>query len=75
MRWIKIRNMRPEHEEKVLFYSKEIGVKCGMYVNMLTPEQLKSNDYNPHDCFIGFGGAYVDKITHWMPFPNAPKGE
>ena len=71
MKWIPVNERMPE--------------KYGRYL-ALTPSRLKGKEYDEwliyylpqsgfYDTDPEWGDIEMDDVTHWMPFPEPPKGE
>ena len=55
--WIRVKNILPELEGKVLTYSKRYGIKFNY-------RSINYNGWANHDA--------KERITHWMPLPEKP---
>lgn len=69
MKWIKVEDILPEPNEKVLLYFGKIdNILMGIYWE----------DVNKFNVFFSNGatlndGKHAEIITHWMPLPEPPK--
>ena len=67
-KWISVKERLPEDNERVLVYHDDGMIRLGINKNGFA--DVVSNLYLKHNhktCF--------SKVTHWMPLPEAPKGE
>ncbi len=67
-KWIPVTERLPDNNERVLVYHDDgmirFGINKGGFADVVSTLYLK---HNHRTCF--------SKVTHWMPLPEAPKGE
>ena len=64
--WISMKDHKPEENQRVIYYFKEVGVHIGRYRKDIDEEGYE------HDVFHGPSGFLSDDVTHWMPTPEEP---
>lgn len=65
--WIRVEDRLPEESQLVLYYFEPVGIHVGRYNKEVDDEGYEYN------VFHGRSGFLTDDVTHWMPFPDAPK--
>ncbi len=67
-KWIPVTERLPEANERVLVYHDDgmirFGINKGGFADVVSTLYLQNNH---RTCF--------SKVTHWMPLPEAPKGD
>lgn len=63
-KWIKITDSIPEKEQKVYYFSKNIGMFRGEY------HYIESSYANPHKFMSDHGVVDSNDISHWMPYDH-----
>lgn len=65
--WIRVEDRLPEEGQRVIYYFHYVGVHVGNYTKHVDEEGYE------HAVFFSPAGWLSDDVTHWMPFPDAPK--
>lgn len=66
MDWIKIENVKPEFEKKVLIFNGEINVA------MLVCDAENKTFFSDREYDHGCGFVQYINVSHWMPLPSFP---
>lgn len=68
--WISVEERLPEEKVMVLGFSHTV-FKDGGHYDLILVMELKNGLFVPFNCSPIKNGS----VTHWMPLPDAPKGE
>ena len=73
MYWTAIKDKRPRHGQRVIYYFEVTGIDIGKYERVEYPKEFtKSGEPVYGNMFSGNGGFLVDDVTHWMELPEIP---
>ena len=79
--WISVEERLPTEEGRYLCVTEDYYTKPTVYIYNFANDLSKrcwSIDEKIsgwYECDSEFGNTLVDDVTHWMPLPQAPKGE
>ena len=72
MKWNDIRKVKPQENQRVIYFFDVTGVGIGNYHRV--KGGALGEDYTI-DVFQGSTGFLGDDVTHWMPIPEVPQLE